>query len=429
MTDRSQNQTSTDDVEAALGLGRSPATGLFRRWRWWAAAAVIAVLALAGLALVGTNGSGNGVRYITSKARQGNLTVIVTATGSVQPTNQVDVSSELSGIIRKVLVDYNSTVKVGQPLAELDTDKLSATVESSRAKLAAARARVVEAEATIKEAKLDYERKKALAARNVTSARDLEVAQAAYDRAVASRTSARADVDAARADLKLNETNLAKACICSPIAGIVLKRNVEPGQTVATSFQAPVLFSIAEDLTKMEVRVDVDEADVGKVKEGQSASFTVDAYPDRKFTARIRELRYGSEVIQGVVTYKAVLTADNSDLLLRPGMTATAEIVVQHIEKALLVPNEALRYAPQATNGRSGSRSLLRTLLPGRPQFRAPSKRADTGVERTLWVLSDGTPKAVSVTVGATDGKSTQIVNGGIEPGTGVIVDSVSRAR
>jgi HlyD family secretion protein len=320
-------------------------------------------------------------------------------------------------------------VKVGQPMAELDTDKLKATVESSRARLAAARARVTEAEATIREAKLDYERKKSLAARSVTSARDLEVAQAAYDRAVASRTSALADVDAARADLRLNETNLSKACICSPINGIVLKRNVEPGQTVATSFQAPVLFSIAEDLTKMEVRVDVDEADVGKVKEGQTASFTVDAYPDRKFDARIRELRFGSEVIQGVVTYKAVLTADNKDLLLRPGMTATAEIVVQHIEKALVVPNAALRFAPQTTNDQGASRSLLRTLLPGRPRFRAASKPADTGANRTLWILSDGKPQAVPVTVGATDGKITQIVKGEIEPGTGVILDSQSRAR
>lgn len=429
MSDQAANETSKEDIESALELDRPSRTGFWGRRRWWIGAVVLAGLALAVAALTGGGSSGNGVRYVTEKARRGDLTVVVTATGSVQPTNQVEVSSELSGIIRTVYVDYNSKVKVGQPLAELDTDKLKATVDNSRAKLAAAKARVVEAEATIKEAKLDYERKRALAARNVTSARDLEVAQAAYDRAIASRESAVADVDAARADLKLNETNLKKSCICSPINGIVLKRNVEPGQTVATSFQAPVLFSIAEDLTKMEVQVDVDEADVGQVKEGQSATFTVDAYPDRKFTARIRELRFGSEVIQGVVTYKAVLTADNSDLLLRPGMTATAEIVVQHIEDALTVPNEALRFTPQVKDQNASSEGFLRKILPGRPRFREPSKRAATGPERTLWVLTDGQPRSMTVTVGVTDGKVTQVLKGGLEPGMSVIVDSVTRGR
>jgi HlyD family secretion protein len=429
MNDQPHNRLSQQNIKAALELEAGSGGGPRGRWRWWVGGIAIAALVLAGLALSGIGGSGAGLRYVTEKALRGNFTVVVTATGSVQPTNQVDVSSELSGIIRRVLVDYNSKIEVGQPLAELDTDKLRATVENSRAKLAAAEARVVVANATIKEAKLDYERKKALAARNVASVRDLEVAQDTYDRAVATRASAVADVDAARADLKLNETNLAKSCICSPINGIVLRRNVEPGQTVATSFQAPVLFTIAEDLTKMEVGVDIDEADVGKVKEGQAATFSVDAYPDRKFTARIRELRFGSEVIQGVVTYKAVLTADNSDLLLRPGMTATAEIVVEHIEDALTVSNAALRFSPPADDQDAESRSLLGKLLPGRPRFRAPSRRPSTGAERTLWVLAAGKPEARTVTVGATDGKSTQILQGGIEPGTDVIVDTLARPR
>ena len=170
-----------------------------------------------------------------------------------------------------------------------------------------------------------------------------------------------------------------KSRIVSPINGVVLKRNVDPGQTVASSLQAPILFTIAEDLTQMEVQVDVDEADVGKVKEGQQGTFSVDAFPDRKFQARIRELRYGSEVVQGVVTYKAVLSTDNSDLLLRPGMTATAEIIVQQVTKALTVPNAALRYAPPAKQS-SERTSLLRRLLPGTPAAsdrRAREKRAD----------------------------------------------------
>ncbi len=171
----------------------------------------------------------------------------------------------------------------------------------------------------------------------------------------------------AEADLRLNETNLAKACICSPIDGVVLKRNVDPGQTVASSLQAPVLFVIAEDLRHMELQVDVDEADVGKVKVGQKATFSVDAYPERKFPAEIRDIRYGSETVQGVVTYKAVLTIDNSDLLIRPGMTATAEIVVQQVSDALLVPNAALRFSPKSAQANRRSGGFLQRLLPRFP--------------------------------------------------------------
>ncbi len=305
--------------------------------------------------------------FVVEPASRVDLTVIITATGSVQPTNQVDVSSELSGTIRSVLVDYNSPVKVGQVLAELDTDKLKATLNSSRARLASAKAKVLDAEATLVERRLVFERKRTLASSRISSQQDLDAAKAAYDRAAAAVESAKADVGVAEADVELNHTNLLKSRIVSPINGVVLKRNVDPGQTVASSLQAPTLFTIAEDLTQMEVQVDIDEADVGKVREGQHGTFTVDAHPDRKFQARIRELRYGSEVVQGVVTYKAVLSTDNSALLLRPGMTATAEIVVQQVTNALTVPNAALRYAPPTRQSSGQGTSLLRRLLPGRP--------------------------------------------------------------
>jgi HlyD family secretion protein len=335
----------------------------------------------------------------------------------------VDVSSELSGTVRAVFVDHNSTVKVGQALAELDTDKLKATLNSSRAKLLAARAKVLDAEATLIEKKIAYERKKTLATSRVSSQQDLDTAKAANDRAAAAVESTRADVGVADAEVALNETNLAKARIASPISGVVLKRSVDPGQTVASSFQAPVLFTIAEDLTQMEVQVDVDEADVGRVKEGQRGTFAVDAYPDRKFQARIRELRYGSEVVQGVVTYKAVLSTDNSDLLLRPGMTATAEIVVQQVTRALTVPNAALRFAPPAKQT-SEQTSLLRRLLPGRPSFRAASQRDEAGPKRKVWIVQNGEPVSVPVTVGVSDGQRTEIVKGELREGQNVIVDS-----
>jgi HlyD family secretion protein len=321
-------------------------------------------------------------------------------------------------------------VQVGQMLAELDTDKLKATLNSSRAKLASAKAKVLDAEATLVEKKLAYERKRTLATSKTTSQQDLDTASAAHDRAIAALESAKAEVGVAQADVELNETNLLKSRIVSPINGVVLKRNVDRGQTVASSFQAPILFTIAEDLKQMEVQVDVDEADVGKVKEGQQGTFSVDAHPDRKFQARIRELRYGSEVVQGVVTYKAVLSTDNSDLLLRPGMTATAEIVVQQVSKALTVPNAALRYAPPAKQA-SERTNLLRRLLPGgRPPFRPASQRRDeSGPSRRVWIVKNGAAVPVPVLVGVSDGQRTEIVKGEIAEKQSVIVDSTTAKR
>jgi HlyD family secretion protein len=414
------------NIEAVLRMGSGARAGWAKRW-YLAAAAAIAVLVALWLAFAGPTGTST--RYTTDPVTRGALTVIVTATGSVQPTNQVDVSSELSGIVRNVLVDYNSPVKVGQVLAELDTDKLTATVDSSRAKLAAAKAKVGEAQATVAEKEDDYNRKQALVEKRITSNLDFEVARAAYRRAVAVLESVRADVAVAEAELKLNETNLAKASIYSPINGVVLARNVDPGQTVASSFQAPVLFSIAEDLTQMEVQVDVDEADIGKVREGQKATFTVDAYPDRKFEAEIRQLRFGSEIVQGVVTYKAVLTTDNSQLLLRPGMTATAEIAVQHIDDARLVANAALRFSPPSEDSTQQDGGFLKRLLPGRPHFRPASSKEQSGPNRTVWTLRNGAPAPLDVVVGATDGKRTEIVQGDIEAGLPIIVDAIAVKR
>jgi len=394
-----------------------------RRYGIWAGI-VVATVFVGYWLLVGFGSTGQ-VRYVSENATRGDLTVIVTATGTVQPTNTVDVSSELSGVIRNVLVDYNAQVKAGDALAELDTDKLKAQVDHAQATLNAAKAKVDEAAATVAEQKLNYDRKQHLVSRQAISQQDLDAAKAAYDRAVAGLGSAKAQVAVAEADLRVNETNLAKACICSPVNGIVLKRAVEPGQTVATSLQAPVLFVIAEDPKQMELQVDIDEADVGSVREGQEAFFTVDAYPERKFPARIEQLRYGSEQVEGVVTYKAVLRVDNEALLLRPGMTATAEIVVNQVKDALLVPNAALRFSPPLDEmAEKPKKSLISMILPSRPTFRKPSEREETGASRVVWVLRDGAPVEVPVTIGATDGARTEILGGEIKAGQPVIVDA-----
>jgi HlyD family secretion protein len=416
------------DIDALLGLKPSSTPGLrealARRWKAWLIVAVLAVAAAVSVyALFGR--SSNTVRYVTEPVTRSDLHVTVTATGSIQPTSQVEVSSELSGTIRRVFVDYNSMVKAGQVVAELDTDKFMANLDSSRAKLNAAKASVATAEVTVGEMTREYARKKTLAAAKYVSPQDLETAKAIYDRAVAALISAKAEVGVAAADVTLNESNLNKTRILSPIDGIVLKRNVDPGQTVAASFQAPVLFTIAEDLRRMEVQVDVDEADVGKVQEGQLASFSVDAYPDRRFPAVIRELRYASETVQGVVTYKAVLTVENAEMLLRPGMTATAEIGVQDVTGALLVSNAALRFTPPAQPvAQSGG--LLKRLMPGMPQFRPASQREAGGPSRAVRMLRDGVPVAVPVTVGASDGKRTEILQGEIGEGSAVIVDTAA---
>jgi HlyD family secretion protein len=425
MNEIAQSEKVKADIEAALGLDK-PKSRLLRMRPGLVWAVIVSAALVLLYLLFGSGGSNKGVQYVTEPVTEGDLTVTVTATGAVQPTNEVEISSELSGIVRDVFVDYNSAVTTGQTLAVLDTDKLKSTVDSSKAKLQAAQAKVTEAEASVIEARLEYERKQNLVERKVGSVQELEAAEAAHKRALATLESAKADVAAATADLAFNRTNLSKAVIRSPITGVVLSRNVEPGQTVASSFQAPVLFTIAEDLTKMEVQVDVDEADIGSVREEQDATFVVDAYPDKTFFAKVRELRVGSEVVQGVVTYKAVLTTDNSELLLRPGMTATAEIVVAHVGEALTVPNAALRFSPPS-DAEVDQRNFLQKIMPGPPRLRKPSaKDQPTGTAREVWVLSDGAPKGVKVTVGATDGKRTEIIRGELAPGQGVIVDTAS---
>jgi HlyD family secretion protein len=423
-------QEDHSEIRALLGLNNQRASRFLDRKRLLAGGVGALLLLLAAFLILRT-GSNAEQTFVAEPAIRADLTVAITATGSVQPTNQVDVSSELSGTIRSVSVDYNSAVKVGQTLAELDTDKLKATLNSSRARLASAKAKVLDAEATLAERRLVFERKRMLATSKVSSQQDVDTAKAAYDRATAGVESAKADVGVAEAEVELNQTNLLKSRIVSPINGVVLKRNVDPGQTVASSLQAPTLFTIAEDLTQMEVQVDVDEADVGKVNEGQNGTFTVDAHPDRKFKARIRELRYGSEVVQGVVTYKAVLSTDNSELLLRPGMTATAEIIVQQASQVLTVPNAALRYSPPVRQSSEQGTSLLRRLgiLRGRPPFRPASQREESGPNRKVWVVKNGVPVPVPVVVGVSDGQRTQVIKGELKEGQGVIVDSTTAKR
>ena len=427
------------DIMRTLEINQSSEKGKhLRRWIVWGIPILVVGIVLAFLI---TRNKAESVQFRTQNAELGDLTIIVTATGNLEPTNQVDVGSELSGIIKNVEVDYNDHVKVGQILARLDTTKLEAEVRKSKASLESARAQVLLSRATVKEKQVELERMRkvySLSGGRVPAQQDMDAAEAALERARAGESSARAQVSQAQATLESDETNLTKAVIRSPINGIVLVRNVEPGQTVAASLQAPVLFTLAEDLTKMELHVDIDEADVGEVKDEQDAVFTVDAYPNRTFTARIAQVRYGSETTAGVVTYKAVLTVDNSDLFLRPGMTATADITVRKISNAILVPNSALRFTPPAddtstTEKKSGNGSVVSKIMPRRSRHQKNSSNQSSGTvsdsQQRVWTMRNGTAVPIYVTTGSTDGMRTEIAHGDVQAGTVLIVAAMSAKK
>jgi len=327
--------------------------------------------------------------------------------------------------VRTVLVDYNDRVEAGQVLARLDTAKLEADVSHARAALKVAEANLAQAEATVAEAKSSLDRVTSLFTSEFQSGKELEAARAAHERAVAARDSAAASVDLAKADLDADETQLAKTDIVTPIGGIVLVRDVEPGQTVAATLQAPVLFTIAEDLSKMDLLVDIDEADTAKVHEGATATFVIEAYPDRAFSAEVSQLRYAPNTASGVVTYEAVLAVDNADLALRPGMTATATIVAERVTDALRVPNAALRYSPDSEQAASQFRGPFSFLFSSEEQPEAVEAPIPAG-QRRIWVLQDGEPAAVLITPGVSDGSWTEVAAGEVSEGMTVITDSVT---
>ena len=400
-----------------------------RRGPWvWAG---LVVLALGGGAawylLAGSTGTGD-VAYVTAPVARGDLTVSVTATGTVQPTTRVDVSSELAGTLATVEVDYNDSIRVGQVLARLDTSKLAATVANAEAQEASARARLAQAEATVIEVTETLATQKELADRGIATRKDMISVEANDARARAAVDMARADLTLAEANLALARADLDKAVIRSPINGVVLNRKAEAGQIVGPGLNDPVLFVLAEDLTRMELLANVDEADIGQVTVGQTAVFTVDAFDNREFAATITQVRYASEVTDDVVTYKAVLAVDNPDLRLRPGMTATATITVAQEVGALLVPNAALRWAPPraSTGGGAGAAGLAGLILPS-AAMRNPQQAVASG--RSVWVLRDGQPVEVSVEIGATDGRNSSVSAEGLTEGDAVITDQISRAN
>lgn len=425
-----QSQLDTTDVAKTLGVtGAKP-----RRRLWWLWLLVVFIAGL--LLLPALARKPQTVKYTTQPARRGNLVVTVSATGTLEPLKKVDVGIEVSGTIKTVEVDYNAAVKVGQVLAKLDTTRLEAQAKQNEAALEAARARVLQAQASVQEASAQLERLNRvhqLSGGKMPSQSDLDTAKANLARNQADEASAKASVAQAQAALDVVLTDISKAVIKSPINGIVLKRAVEPGQTVAAQFQSPTLLTLAEDLTQMELQVDVDEADVGQVKAGQDATFTVDAYPDRTFPARITQVRYGSQTVEGVVTYKTVLKVDNSSLVLRPGMTATATITVNKRDNVMLVPNAALRYTPTVQDSSTPARGggLVSMLLPRPPGMNNRKiEEPDTkSKDQRVWTVRNGQLAAVPFTKGLSDSLHTEVVSGQVEAEMELVTDEIAATR
>ena len=413
MNDMSATPTG---IQQTLGIGQKKRSPWRRRFIW--GGVVIAVLVVLYLLFAG---GGEVEGFKTEAVKRGPLSVKVTATGTLQPIDQVDVGAEVSGRIVDVLVDFNDEVKAGAILAKIDTTQLDARRVQTEAQVTAARAGVREAEAGLADAGRRLERVKGLAKGRNVSQQDLDTAQSTYDRALASLEVARAQVAVQVATLQQAESDIQKAVIKSPIDGIVLYRSVEPGQTVAASFQTPILFTLASDIASLELLADVDEADVGQVQENQTASFTVDAFPNRSFEARITSLRNApkkaadaaSAASQGVVVYQAEMSVNNEAGLLKPGMTATAEVTVKTVESALMVPNAALRFVPPSiamaeSTAAEGSET---------------SSNRDPSAGRVFVQGSDGQPVERKVKLGATDGQFTEILEGELAEGDEVLTD------
>jgi HlyD family secretion protein len=328
-----------------------------------------------------------------------------------------------------VNVDVNDPIKKGQVLVVLDTAKLRGQIQRSQALLSGAQAKAAQTVATISEAQAALARFEAVALLSggkVPSKTELDAGRATLARAIADNRSANANISDATAALSTDQINLSKASISAPSDGVVLTRNVDPGNAVAAALQAVTLFTVAEDLTQLRLWVYVDEADVGSVKVGQDATFTVSAYPNRRFPARITRVGFGSTITDNVVTYLTYLDVNNADLSLRPGMTATAAIIATERKDVLLVPNAALRYQPTAATV-DVKKGIASGISFGAPKVeskrRGASEKASTASARQVWVLPDGSaaPVAIAVTPGISDGRMTEIISGDLKAGMLVI--------
>jgi HlyD family secretion protein len=395
--------------------------------------ALVAVAALvAGVAIFAWRSSGQkpAARFETSLVDRGRISAKVTATGTLSALVTVQVGSQVSGRISALYADYNARVEKGQLIARIDPQLFQAAVEQARANYAAARGNLAKSQAQEVEAGRQYVRSEKLAGEKLIAQADLDTAQANAEVARAQVDAARGAVEQARAALHQAKVNLAYTSIVSPTSGVVISRNVDVGQTVAASLQAPTLFVIAEDLAKMQVDTSVAEADVGRLRDGMPASFTVDAYPSEVFRGTVRQIRNSPQTVQNVVTYDAVVDVANPDLKLRPGMTANVTFTYAEKDAVVRIPNAALRFRPPPGVVASAPRSDRRPPSPPSPRRGEGQGGGKGGREamspdhRTVWVLKGEQPAPVSIRTGISDGSLTEVVEGELRPGDAVVTDA-----
>ncbi|HEY7585876.1 MAG TPA: efflux RND transporter periplasmic adaptor subunit [Candidatus Deferrimicrobiaceae bacterium] len=372
---------------------------------------MVAALVLAAVAAAGyfyfAKANGKSLPYRTAKVERGDIAETVSATGNINAVKTVQVGSQVSGTIQEILVDFNSRVRKGQVIARIDPRIFEATVAQSRANLQNAAAVLEKAKIVTADTLRTLRRNQELVKDGYVSRADVDAAETAYDSAVSQQKSAEAQLAQARGALSVAETNLRFTTIVSPVEGTVISRSVDVGQTVAASFQTPTLFTIAQDLTKMQIDTNVDESDIGRTKAGQDVAFTVDAYPEKSFAGKVIQVRNSPIVTQNVVTYDVVVQVDNKDLSLKPGMTANVTIRIREFKDVLKIPNAALRFRPSDMKKAEGEKEP-----PG---------------SRVYAAGKDGKPQAVQVKTGTSDGTYTQLVEGNLKEGDLVIVAEVRK--
>lgn len=402
---------------------------------------VVVIFVVVALLAMGFWRLGDGAKdspYVTVPLQRGNITQVVSSTGTLQAVVTVQVGSQVSGTIEKLFANFNSKVRSGQVVAELNQDKFKAAVDQARANYIAAQSTLAKAKVTVEDGRRTLERTRELKKRELMAQSELDAAQTAYDAAVAQLDVNKAQVAQAQAALNQVTVDLNNTVIRSPVDGIVISRNVDVGQTVAASLSAPTLFTIANDLTKMEVHTNVDEADVGNVWEGQEITFTVDAFPARRFRGKVYQVRNAPLNVQGVVTYNAVARIDNKELILKPGMTANVQFLVSRKENVAVIPNMAMRFRPP--DRKDEVQELLRqersrVAAPVGTRRTSRASRAGGGGggavgnrRVTVYVLRENKAQPVEVQVGITDGSRSEVLDGGLNENDQVIIGMSSAA-
>jgi HlyD family secretion protein len=392
-----------------------------RHWGWWLVALVAVAL---GGAWWARRPSGEAVAaFETTPVERRDIQSRVTATGTLSALVTVQVGSQVSGRLQEISVDYNSPVKKGQVIARIDPQLYQAALERARASVLAAKANLQKARVDAQNARRQAARSKELLDKQLIAQAEQDTADSTAESAQAQVAASEAALAQAQASLNEAEVNLKYTAIVSPTDGIVISRSVDVGQTVAASLQAPTLFTIAEDLRKMQVDTSVGEADVGRLQPGQHATFTVDAYPGEHFEGVIRQIRNAAQTVQNVVTYDAVIDVQNPDLRLKPGMTANVTIVTDQKEDVLAVPNAALRFRPTTVAAQTGARPSGAAASAAK----APAGRSEGG--RTVFVLRDGNPAPVPVKLGLTDGSVTEVQAGELHEGDRIITAQAGGAQ